>query len=131
MSIFDNHASPEAIEECYNDLLSRKERQEDLVFCFSYGATVVETPDIHVFIEELEHLINGETILCDGVLADRLKQQQGRQIIRWDVKSFRKYDAIGSMYKLSKYPKENKPIVIIQNITDIPDGDRSVYDDPV
>lgn len=55
---------------------------------------------------------------------------QDRPVIRWDTKTFKKYDAAGSMYQLSKLPKEPKPIVIIENIAGIPDGDRNTYDDP-
>ena len=68
-----------------------------------------------------------------GVLASRIENlaPQGRPVIRWDAKTFRKDDSTGSMYALYLLHKEPKPIVIIENIADIPDGDRSIYDDPV
>ena len=67
-----------------------------------------------------------------NVIATRIKDvaPQGRPVYRWDAKTFKKHDAIGSMYQLSKLSKVPKPIVIIENIADIPDGDRSIYDDP-
>ena len=77
------------------------------------GVTIVESNDSNVVATKIEDLA-----------------PQGRPVYRWDVKTFKKYDAIGSMYQLSKLPKEPKPIVIIENIADIPDGDRSIYDDP-
>lgn len=80
----------------------------------SSGATIVECADPQDFIARLEEFA-----------------PKGRCIFHWDVRTFRKNDAIGSMYTLFQLPKGNKPIVIIENITDIPDGDRSVYDDPV
>ena len=71
------------------------------------------------------------SILGDGIEAERLKKQQGRPVIRWDAKTFRKNDAIGSMYKLSKQPKDVKPVVIIENITEIHDAINDIYDDPI
>lgn len=77
------------------------------------GVTIVESDAPNVVATSIEDLA-----------------QQGRPVYRWDAKTFKKYDAEGSMYQLSKLPKEPKPIVIIENIADIPDGDLNVYDDP-
>ena len=105
--------------------------EENIALSIGPGANLVETKDTVAFIDSLlEKLSVDYTVLGNGPLADRLKSQQGRPVYRWDVKTFKKYDAEGSMYNLSKLPKEPKPIVIIENIADIPDGDRSIYDDP-
>lgn len=132
MSLFDNHASPEAIEEHYQELKTQKKIQEDIVYCLSPGACIIEIPDTESFISQVEEMVHPSyQVLGDDLMAEMLKKSQGRPIIRWDVRFFRKDDAIGSMYKLSQQPSDPKPIVIIENITDIPDGDRTVYDDPV
>lgn len=45
-----------------------------------------------------------------------------------DCRGLRKGDAYGWLLKLSKL--NSNPIVIINNITQVPDGDRNIYDDP-
>ena len=106
--------------------------EENIALSIGPGANLVETKDTVAFIDSLLEKLSvvDYTVLGNGPLADRLKSQQGRPVIRWDAKSFKKYDAVGSMYNLSKLPKEPKPIVMIENIADIPDGDRNIYDDP-
>ena len=131
MGIFNDYASPEAIEEQVRLLALQKMIQESIAYCLSPGATVVETPDPKNWVSELYKVIDGGDILCEGILAERLKQEQGRQIIKMDAKSFRKDGAIGFMFTLFKLPKESKPIVIIENIADIPTGDPAIYDDPI
>lgn len=124
MSIFDK----DSIEK---DIFKQRISDEkDIAYCLGPGAHVVETKDVKAFLDTFCEKVSADySVLGSGLLADRLKSNQGRPIIRWDVKTFRKNDAIGSMYSLSK--QKDKPIVIIENITDIPDGDRSFYDDPV
>lgn len=105
--------------------------EENIALLLGPGACVVETNDTESFVASLlEKLSVDYAVLSNGPLADRLKSQQGRPVYRWDAKTFKKYDAVGSMYKLSLLPKEPKPIVIIENIADIPDGAPNIYDDP-
>ena len=89
-----------------------KEIEELTSLCLSSGATIVECVDPSATASRIESLA-----------------PQGHPVIRWDAKIFKKYDAVGSMYMLSQ--RKDKPIVIIENIADIPDGDRNIYDDPV
>ena len=104
--------------------------EENIVLSLGSGACVVETEDTRSFLDALyEKLSLDYTVLGTGPLAERLKSQQGRPIIRWDASKFCKNDAVGSMYRLMK--RKDKPIVIIENIAEIPDGDRNIYDDPV
>ena len=124
MSLFDKDLIES--EEHYRQIISI---EEDIALSLGPGAHVIDSKDTDAFLENLfEKLIKNTPVLGSGPLADKLKSQQGRSIIRWDVKSFRKNNAIGSMYSLSRL--KDKPIVIIENITEIPDGDRSIYDDP-
>jgi hypothetical protein len=114
------------------EYLKKKVDEEDVMAtCLTPGVTVVEYADPQAFITQLYEMIDPEyQILGKGIMAEMLKKQQGRPIIRWDIKTFRKGDAIESMFKLSKSPIQPKPIVIFDNITDIPEGDNNTYDDP-
>lgn len=104
--------------------------EENIALSLGLGACVVETEDTRSFLNALyEKLSLDYTVLGTGPLAERLKSQQGRSIIRWDASKFCKNDAVGSMYRLLQ--QKDKPIVIIENIAEIPDGDRNIYDDPV
>ena len=126
MSLFDKD-----LIENEEQLKQTMVEEENIALLLGPGACVVETNDTEEFVASLlEKLSVDYTVLAHGPLADRLKSQQGRPVYRWDAKTFKMYDAEGSMYQLSKLPKDPKPIVIIENIADIPDGDRNVYDDP-
>ena len=115
-------------EEHFKQMIAE---EENIALSIGSGAYLVETKDTEAFIDSLlEKLSVDYTVLGNGPLADRLKSQQDRPVYRWDAKTFKKYDAVGSMYKLSLLPKEPKPIVIIENIADIPDGAPNIYDDP-
>ena len=105
--------------------------QNKLSGCLSPGATALEVSDTEIFTRQLEKMLQPEyRVLGSGLEAKWLRRQQGRPIIRWDAKIFKKNDAVGSMYQLSKWPKEPKPVVIIENITEIPEASSDIYDDP-
>lgn len=126
MGIFDKDLIEN--EDRYQQIISD---EEGIALSLAQGGCVVETNDTEAFIDKIYKKLSMDyTVLGNGPLADRLKSQQGRPIIHWDAKTFRKNDAIGSMYSLSKYPKEPKPIVIIDNITEIPEAVSEIYDDP-
>lgn len=104
--------------------------QNQLAGCVTLGSTILETSAPEVMAGYLEKMVSNEyQVIGSEPEAEMLKKQQDRPTIRWDAKTFKKYDAIGSMYRLSL--RKDKPIVIIENIAEIPDGDRSIYDDPV
>ena len=125
MSLFDND-----LIENEKLIQQRLKEEENISYCL-FGATVVECNDPQEFILKLKEFLNPNyQVFGDGIEFEQLKKQQGRPVYRLDAKTFKKNDADGSMYQLSKVPKEPKPIVIIENIADIPDGDRNVYDDP-
>ena len=126
MSIFGNQKSPEAIEQHTQDL-SKIMKEEELIGSFlGYGAHCIEVDDVAAFAQKVKELISPSHAAID----EFLKSQQGRPVLRWDVRKFRKYDAIGSLAALAKYPKTLKPIVIIESITEIPFGPLDIYDDP-
>ena len=122
MSIFD----PKPIEQHIQEL--NEHIQNELALCYT-GINILETSDIEIVIKLLEKMISPDyQVIGNTIEAELIKKNQGRPIIRWDAKTFKKFDAIGSMYCLSQ--RKDKPIVIIENITDIPDDDSSIYDDP-
>lgn len=57
------------------------------------------------------------------------RRHSGRPVIVLDCSTLYKGDAMGFMYRLSKVMIRPKPIVIIENITDIPAED-SIHDNP-
>ena len=57
-----------------------------------------------------------------------LKEHQSRNIYSIDCRTLRKGDAYGWLSGIANASID--PIVIIENVTQIPDGDRAIYDDP-
>lgn len=57
-----------------------------------------------------------------------LKEHQTRDIYSIDCRYLRKGDAYGWLSAVSKASKN--PILVIEHLTEVPDGDRSIYDDP-
>ena len=68
----------------------------------------------------------------DGIIKnavnEKLKEHQTRDIYSIDCRYLRKGDAYGWLSAVSKASKD--PILVIENLTEVPDGDRSIYDDP-
>lgn len=91
--------------------------------------------------EQVKILQGGVKIYASATLAGKikgrindaethiLKEHQAREVISLDCRGLRKGDAYGWLMALSQ--QENNPIVIISNVSEIPDGDRNIYDDPV
>ena len=57
-----------------------------------------------------------------------LKEHQTRDIYSIDCRTLRKGDAYGWLSAVSKASKD--PILVIEHLAEVPDGDRSIYDDP-
>ena len=129
MSIFD--PIEKQLHEFEDYLQHELNIQNALAGCLAPGATILEATDLETAIYKLETMLQTDyQVLGSGFEADWLQKQQGRPVISWDAKSFLKNDAIGSMYRLSKLPKEPKPVIIIDNITQIPEAVSDIYDDP-
>ena len=65
----------------------------------------------------------------ENAITNRFKKHIGRPINLLDCRSLCKWDAIGWLEKVSLLPKNPKPILVIENITEIPDEDIN-HDDP-
>ena len=106
--------------------------EENIALCLGVGPHIIEADGIDELVDSFYEMLRTDyTILGNGVLANKLKSQQGRPIICWAAQSFKKDDADGSMYSLRNHPREPKPIIIIENIADIPEAISEIYDDPV
>ena len=79
----------------------------------------------HEFVTDLQQIISQ----AEEPMWEPLKKHAGRPIHVLDCKTLRKYDAIGWLEAVSKLPKSPTPILVIENITEIPEAD-AVHDNP-
>jgi hypothetical protein len=62
------------------------------------------------------------------------EEHKERDYLSLDCRGLRKGDACGWLKAISEgieYGTLNKPILVIENVDKIPDGDRNIYDDPL
>ena len=133
MSIFDDNLDKiirdrKLKEECY---------AIDLSCTFSaYGVIVEDKEDLLTKkISEAYSLnLNYKTSFAERVekgikeaINPKLKEHQSRNIYSIDCRGLRKGDAYGWLSAIAKASID--PIVIIEYVTQIPDGDRTIYDD--
>ena len=81
------------------------------------GARGVEVG--HEFVIDLRKII----LQAEDPLVESLKKHAGRPVYVLDCKSLCKHDAIGWLEAVSNLPKSPTPILIIENITEIPEED--------
>lgn len=126
MSLFDKNVVEN--EESYKKKIAK---EEAISLCVGPGAHIVETEDVESFLSYLLEVLSPDySTLGGGEFAAKLKNNHGRPVIMWDAKGFKRKDAVGSMYRISKLAKDPKPIIIIKNITDIPEATSDIFDDP-
>ena len=134
MSIFDDDLDKiirdrNLKEECY---------AKDLSCTFSaYGVIVEDKED--VLTKKISEAYNlnlnyktsfakrAEKIIMKAI-NPKLAEHQSRAIYSIDCRTLRKGDAYGWLSGVANASID--PIVIIENVTQIPDGDRAIYDDP-
>ena len=134
MSIFDDDLDKiirdrNLKEECY---------AKDLSCTFSaYGVIVEDKED--VLTKKISEAYNlnlnyktsfakrAEKIIMKAI-NPKLAEHQSRAIYSIDCRTLRKGDAYGWLSGVANARID--PIVIIENVTQIPDGDRAIYDDP-
>lgn len=66
--------------------------------------------------------------IIKNAVNEKLKEYLSRKIYSIDCRTLRRGDAYGWLSAVSKASKD--PILVIENLTEVPDGDRSIYDDP-
>ena len=60
-----------------------------------------------------------------------LEAHRGRPVLSLDCSKLKRGDVDGFFNILAQIPSSPAPIIIIENLTNIPTGDPSIYDDPV
>ena len=88
-------------------------------FLDGYGAHGVEVGQ--EFVTELLDVINNDCIIFES-----LQKHKDRPVHVIDCKKLSKYDAIGWLETVSKLPLSPTPILVIENITEIPDSEKYV-----
>lgn len=90
----------------------------------SYSATGIEV-ESNSFVTEMQKAIGN----AGNAPAKRMQQHAGRKVYTLDCSKLCKNDAIGWLRKVSQLPLSPKPILVIENITEIPQEDE-VHDNP-
>ena len=135
MSIFDVDANIEEVE-AYVKFIEAQEKM--LLRCVIPGTVkcVVSATDDNIMLKKL-HQIYGisinetsfatyiQTMLDKACLV--LKPHQHRRVVSLDCRGLKKGDALGWMKALSQ--DDDNLIVVLENVTQIPEGDLSIYDD--
>lgn len=67
--------------------------------------------------------------IVQNAVNDILQKHHSRNIYSIDCRYLRKGDAYGWLSAVSQASKD--PILVIEHLKEIPDGDRGIYDDPV
>lgn len=67
--------------------------------------------------------------IVGNAVSERLKEHQSRNIYSIDCRYLHKGDAYGWLSAVSQASRD--PILVIEHLTEIPDGDRTIYDDPI
>jgi hypothetical protein len=75
------------------------------------------------FAQRIENLVK-------GAISPDLQKHQTRKIYSIDCHTLRKGDAYRWLLAIVKEEVDD-PILVIENVTQVPDGDRSIYDDPM
>ena len=99
--------------------MKRKHVQFWSFFLHGFGAHGVEVGQ--EFVTELLDVINNDCIIFES-----LQKHKDRTVYVIDCKKLSKYDAIGWLEAVSKLPLSPTPILVIENITEIPDSEKYV-----
>lgn len=84
---------------------------------------------VSAFVTEHDSLAGTIKRLIKNAIGPRLKEHQSRNIHPIDCRTLRKGDAYGWISKVSQASED--PILVIEHVTEVPDGDPAIYDDPV
>ncbi len=90
MSIFDHKTIDQHVQELDEHIQHELNIQNTLAGCLTPGATILESLDPEIAINKLVAMLQPNyQVLGSGLEAEWLQKQQGRPVIRWDVKTFR------------------------------------------
>ena len=122
----------------------RKETSKLLAdFLVRYGAVrcFVAEEQVDILAKKISEVWNLSNIKWRTPFAERLERDfishhdeyKERTLLSLDCRTLKKGDAYGWLKLISEGMKNdtlNKPILVIENVDQIPDGDRNIYDDP-
>ena len=122
----------------------RKETSKLLAdFLVRYGAVrcFVAEEQVDILKKKISEAWNLSNIKWRTPFAERLErdfishhdEHKERTLLSVDCRTLKKGDAYGWLKLISEGMKNdtlNKPILVIENVDQIPDGDRNIYDDP-
>lgn len=84
---------------------------------------------ISVFVTELDSLVGRIEQFLEKPKEPKMKEHRSREIYSIDCRYLCKGDAYGWISKVSQASED--PILVIEHVTEVPDGDPAIYDDPV
>lgn len=134
MSIFDVNDNIEKVED---DAKFEEAQEKMLLRCVSPGAVkcVVFSTNINIMLKKLNEIYGiplqepSFNAYIQGVLnkaCHSLKNHKHRKVISLDCRGLKKGDALRWMKTLSQ--DDDNHIVVVENVTQIPEGDPSTYD---
>ena len=135
MGIFDEEANFEKLDA---DVQFIATQEKMLLRCITPGFVkcVVFAPEVNIMLKKL-HEVYGISIneisfatYIQAVLKDAchsLEAHKHRRVVSLDCRGLKKGDALGWMRTLSQ--DDDNLILVLENVTQIPEGDLSIYDD--
>ena len=135
MSVLDSDRNVQLNKE--NDIKDRAIKEETWAVLLCANVSEIET-DINPTwkkIEQTWHVNEGSSKFVSDLveilkkennpLNPMLRPHLGRPVYTLDCRCLHKGDAIGWLEKVSNLPKTPEPILVIENITDIPEEDNN------
>ena len=121
MTIFDQQNNIPVIveDDCRRWALQKKEEDFFAHAILAPHVMCIGTNDPNKFVNKAMIMVDSS----ERHIAPAIEEQYGRPIILIDCSKLCKRDAIGELYRISKADVSKRPIVIITNITDIPQED--------
>lgn len=93
------------------------------------AASMFRRGSVSVFVTELDSLVGRIEQFLEKPKEPKMKEHRAREIYSIDCRYLCKGDAYGWISKVSQASED--PILVIEHVTEVPDGDPAIYDDPV
>ena len=142
MSLLDDSAT---ILKSADEAIKQRMIREKVAHCLvAYGLPprcFVAEEQVDILAKKISEVWNLSNIKWRTPFAERLErdfishhdEHKERTLLSLDCRTLKKGDAYGWLKLISEGMKNdtlNKPILVIENVDQIPDGDRRIYDDP-
>ena len=117
------------------------ERIADFLVRYKAVRCFVAEEQVDILAKKISEVWNLSNIKWRTPFAERLErdfishhdEHKERTLLSLDCRTLKKGDAYGWLKLISEGMKNdtlNEPILVIENVDQIPDGDRNIYDDP-